>query len=92
MLACPTRWSGNAQSVCRYDELRPFYLRALRHEDCNEIEMRQGEEWDFIVKSKKKMLLTIDENMRAIQTKDLKLASVQRTFDTILEKSDRGRT
>ena len=86
VLACPTRWSGNAQSVCRYDELRPFYLRALRHEDCNEIEMRQGEEWDFIVKSKKKMLLTIDENMRAIQTKDLKLASVQRTFDTILEK------
>ena len=48
--------------------------------------MRQGEEWDFIVKSKKKMLLNIDKNMRAIQTKDLKLASVQRTFDTILEK------
>ena len=25
VLACSTRWSGNAQSVCRYDELRPFF-------------------------------------------------------------------
>jgi len=64
----------------------------LRHEDCNEIEMREGEEWDFIVKSKKKMLRTIDENMRAIQTKDLKLASVQRTFVTIIDKSGSGKT
>jgi len=63
--------------------VRLFYLKALRHEDCNEIEMREGEECDFIVKSNKKMLRTIDENMRAIQTKGLKLASVQRTFETI---------
>ena len=54
VLACPTRWNGNAHSVSRYDELRPFYLKTLRHEDCNKIEMRDGEEWDFIVKSKKK--------------------------------------
>jgi len=54
--------------------------------------MREGEEWDFIVKSKKKMLRTIDENMRAIQTKDLKLASVQRTFVTIIDKSGSGKT
>ena len=72
-LACPTRWSGNRGAVDRYDKLRPFYLQALKHPDCGPIEMQGGDEWDFIVTSKKKLLKTIDGNMLAIQSPMLTL-------------------
>ena len=85
-LACPTRWSGNRGAVFRYDKLRPFYLNALKHPDCAHIEMQGGDEWDFIVTSKKKLLKTIDSNMLAIQSPMLKVSSVYRSFETILSR------
>ena len=67
-LACPTRWSGNLDAVVRYDRLRTCYKEAMNNPDCGYIEMNEGEEWDFIVSSKKKLLKSIGNNMKAIQS------------------------
>ncbi len=52
----------------RYDKLQPFYVDALKHPVCSHIEMQGGDEWNFIVTSKKKLLKTIDNNMFAIRS------------------------
>ncbi len=44
--------------------------------------MQGGDEWDFIVASKKKLLKSIDNNMLAIQSPMLKVSSVYRSFET----------
>jgi len=48
----------------------------MNNGDYSFIEMCEGEEWDYIVSSKKKLLKSIGNNMMAIQTSKLKLAAV----------------
>ena len=85
-LVCPTRWSGNLDAVVRYDRLRTCYKDAMNNPDCAYIDMIEGEEWDYIVSSKKKLLKSIGNNMMAIQSSKLKLAAVFRSFETILSR------
>ena len=85
-LACPTRWSGNLDAVVRYDRLRKYYKDAMNNPDCAYIKMIEGEDWDYIVTSKKKLLKSIGNNMMAIQSSKLKLAAVFRSFETILSR------
>jgi len=53
--------------------------------------MCAGDEWEFIVNSKKKLLKTIDNNMLAIQSPRLKLAAVYRSFETIRSRKQQWR-
>jgi len=73
-------------AVVRYNRLRTCYKDAMNNPDCGYIEMNEGEEWDYIVSSKKKLLKSIGNNMMAIQSSKLKLAAVFRSFETILSR------
>jgi len=63
-------------AVVRNDRIRKYYKDAMNNGDYSFIEMCEGEEWDYIVSSKKKLLKSIGNNMMAIQTSKLKLAAV----------------
>ena len=73
-------------AVVRNDRIRKYYKDAMNNGDYSFIEMCEGEEWDYIVSSKKKLLKSIGNNMMAIQTSKLKLAAVFRSFETIISR------